>query len=233
MRSPIPILHRTARFATVAKPPGLLTVPEKGGPARSLVEVLAEEGLAVQAVHRLDLEVSGLVLVAFDDEARVALEALFRERAVAKTYWAMASGRYQEARGVYRWPILESGPEVRVDEVRGKPAETRWTVIARHEVATEMEIELVTGRRNQIRVHFAHGGHALVGDRKYGRGRDQKLRARSRRVALHAWRLAFESPFGDGSVAVEAPLPEDLLALRAEARKAGGSPPLPGTGRRH
>ncbi|MBL8861033.1 MAG: RNA pseudouridine synthase [Planctomycetes bacterium] len=232
MRTPIPILHRTERLVVVAKPPGLLTAPEKGGPARSLVEVLAEEGVVAQAVHRLDLEVSGAVILALDDEARLALEALFRERAVTKIYWALASGRYQEARGVYRWPILESGPEVRVDE-RGKPAETRWTVLERHAVATEMEIELVTGRRNQIRVHFAHGGHALIGDRKYGRARDQKLRAPSRRVALHSWRLAFESPFGDGRVAVEAPLPDDLLELRAEARRSGGGPTLPRSGPRH
>jgi RluA family pseudouridine synthase len=231
MRTPIPILHRTERFLVASKPAGLVTAPEMGAPARSLVEVLAEEGVVAQAVHRLDLDVSGCVLLTLDDEARVALEALFRERAVAKTYWALASGRYQESQGVYRWPLLESGPDVRVDE-RGKPAETRWKVLARHAVATEMEIDLVTGRRNQIRVHFAHGGHALIGDRKYGRGRDQKLRAPSRRVALHAWRLAFESPFGDGRVAVEAPLPDDLLALRAAARDAGG-PALPGSGRRH
>lgn len=220
MRSPIPILHRDPRVIVALKPPGLLTAPEKGGAARSLVEVLAEEGVVAQAVHRLDLDVSGAVVLALDDEARVALEALFRERAVTKTYWAMAQGRYQEARGVYRWPIADDGPDARVDEVRGKPAETRWTVIARHAVATEMEVDLVTGRRNQIRVHFAHGGHALIGDRKYGRGRDQKLRAPSRRVALHAWRIAFESPFGGGRVAVEAPLPAELVELQRAASLA-------------
>lgn len=220
MRTPIPILHRAERFVVVSKPPGLITAPEKRGPARSLVEVLAEEGVAAQAVHRLDLDVSGAVLLALDDEVRVALETLFRERAVKKTYWAMAQGRYQESRGVYRWPIAEDGPDVRVDEARGKPAETRWTVLARHAVATEMEVDLVTGRRNQIRVHFAHGGHALIGDRKYGRGRDQKLRAPSRRVALHSWRLGFDAPFGAGRVEVEAPLPDDLIQLRGEAARA-------------
>ncbi len=219
MSAPIPILHRDERVLVVVKPAGLLSAPERGSGTRSLVEVLAEQGIAAQAVHRLDLEVSGAVVLALDDEARLALEALFRERAVKKTYWAMAQGRYQESRGVYRWPIAEDGPDVRVDE-RGKPAETRWTVIARYAVATEMEIDLVTGRRNQIRVHFAHGGHALIGDRKYGRGRDQKLRSKSRRVALHAWRIAFDHPFGGAQVAVEAPLADELLELRAEAARA-------------
>ncbi len=219
MSAPIQILHRDERLLVALKPAGLLSAPERGSATRSLVEVVAEQGIAAQAVHRLDLEVSGAVVLALDDEARVALEALFRERAVQKTYWALAQGRYQEARGIYRWPIAEDGPDVRVDE-RGKPAETRWTVIARYMVATEMEIDLVTGRRNQIRVHFAHGGHALIGDRKYGRGRDQKLRSKSRRVALHAWRIAFDHPFGGARVAVEAPLADDLLDLRAEAARA-------------
>lgn len=219
MRTQIPILHDDGRVVVVLKPPGLLSTPERGGAARSIVEVLGEQGLVVQAVHRLDLDVSGTLILARDDEARVALETLFRERAVQKTYWAMAQGRYQEARGVYRWPIAEDGPDVRVDE-RGKNAETRWTVIARHAVATEMEIDLITGRRNQIRVHFAHGGHALIGDRKYGRARDQKLRLRSRRVALHAWRVAFDSPFGGARIEIEAPLTDDLLDLRSEAARA-------------
>ncbi len=219
MSAPIQILHRDERLLVALKPAGLLSAPERGSATRSLVEVVAEQGIAAQAVHRLDFEVSGAVVLALDDEARVALEALFRERAVQKTYWALAQGRYQEARGIYRWPIAEDGPDVRVDE-RGKPAETRWTVIARYMVATEMEIDLVTGRRNQIRVHFAHGGHALIGDRKYGRGRDQKLRSKSRRVALHAWRIAFDHPFGGARVAVEAPLADDLLDLRAEAARA-------------
>lgn len=220
MSQPIPILHRDDRIVVALKPPGLLSAPERGGVARSLVEVLAEQGIACQAVHRLDLEVSGAVLLALDDAARIELEKLFRERAVKKTYWAMAQGRYQESQGVYRWPIAEDGPDVRVDEQRGKPAETRWTVIGRYTVATEMEIDLVTGRRNQIRVHFAHGGHALIGDRRYGRGRDQKLRAPSRRVALHAWRLAFDSPFSGERLTVEAPLTDDLLDLRVEAARA-------------
>ncbi len=220
MSKPIPILHRDERVIVALKPAGLLSAPERGGAARSLVEVLAEQGVLCQAVHRLDLDVSGAVILALDDEARVALETMFRERTVKKTYWAMAQGRYQESRGVYRWPIAEDGPDVRVDEVRGRPAETRWTVIGRYEVATEMEIDLITGRRNQIRVHFAHGGHALIGDRRYGRARDQKLRAPSRRVALHAWRVGFDSPFGGGRVEVEAELPDDLLDLRAEAARA-------------
>lgn len=220
MSRPIQILHQDERVVVVDKPPGLLSVPDHGARAQSLPEVLREQGLSVLPVHRLDLEVSGVVVFALDEEARAALEALFRERAVEKTYWAMAQGRIQKARGAYCWPIAEQGAHARVS-AQGRPSETRWRVLTRHTAATEVEIGLVTGRRNQIRVHFAHAGHPLVGERKYARGRDQKLRFRSRRVALHAWRVAFDLPFAGGRVEVEAPLPEDLRELRERIAAAG------------
>jgi RluA family pseudouridine synthase len=214
--SPLPILHQDERLLVVAKPAGLLSVADPARGGRGIAEVLREQGIAAVPVHRLDLDVSGALLLARDEQARTVLEALFRERALTKTYWAMAQGRYQESQGVYRWPIAEEGAHARVAP-HGRPAETRWRVIARHPASTEVEVDLVTGRRNQIRVHFAEGRHPLVGERKYARGRDQRVRFRSRRVALHAWRLAFEHPFGGGRVEVEAPLPDDLLELRREA----------------
>jgi 23S rRNA-/tRNA-specific pseudouridylate synthase len=80
-----------------------------------------------------------------------------------------------------------------------------------------MEVELVTGRYNQIRLHFAHAGWPLCGERKYARGSEDPLRAK--RVALHAWKLSFVHPFSGERVDAEAPLPADLLALREKARQ--------------
>jgi 23S rRNA-/tRNA-specific pseudouridylate synthase len=88
-------------------------------------------------------------------------------------------------------------------------------VLAHHAATSVVEVELVTGRYNQIRLHFAHHDQALVGERKYARGRDDPLRAK--RVALHAWKLAFPHPLRGQRVAVEAPLPDDLRALLAAA----------------
>src|SRR5262249_22043819 len=99
----------------------------------------------------------------------------------------------------------------------GKPARTRYRTIARHPAASELEVVLVTGRRNQIRVHLAHAGHPLIGERKYARGRDAVLALRSRRVALHPWKLAVTPAWSGKKLTVEAPLPEDLLELRARA----------------
>jgi 23S rRNA pseudouridine1911/1915/1917 synthase len=87
-------------------------------------------------------------------------------------------------------------------------------------VASELELLLLTGRKNQIRVHLAHAGHPLVGERKYSRGRDAALSLRSRRVALHAWRIALVLPWSRKALALEAPLPADLLELRERARRS-------------
>lgn len=213
MRS-IPILHEEERLLVVDKPAGLLSVPDPAAKERSVPEVLADAGVRALPVHRLDREVSGVLLLARDAEAQTALQDLFRAHAVAKVYWAMASGHLVPPAGELTFPILDEAGSARVS-ARGKPARTRYRTLARHGGASELELELLTGRKNQIRVHLAHAGHPLVGERKYARGRDSALKLRSRRVALHAWRLAFTVPWSGKNVAVEAPLPEELVALRS------------------
>lgn len=199
----------------VDKPSGLLSVPTPGAAGRTLIDVLAAEDHAgLLPVHRLDRDVSGLVVLAKHEAARAALENLFRGRAVKKLYWALVRGRLHPDAGSFDDPILDEGARARVDP-RGKPATTRWRVLARHAATSLVEIELVTGRYNQIRLHFAQHDQALVGERKYARGKDDPLRAK--RVALHAWRLAFPHPLRGHRFEVEAPLPDDLRALLAAA----------------
>ncbi len=213
---PLTVLYRDEHLIVVDKPAGLLSVPAEGSEERALPQALAEQGIEAFPVHRLDREVSGAIVLALREEAREALDALFRERAIDKTYWALASGRVRPPSGKWHFPILEEKGGARVS-ARGKPAITRYRTLAAHADATELEVDLETGRRNQIRLHFAHAGFPLVGERKYARGKDSALRLRSRRVALHAWKLAFEHPFTHSRIAVEAPLPEDLLDLRERA----------------
>jgi RluA family pseudouridine synthase len=217
---PIPLLYRDEHLIVAGKPAGLLSVPAERSAERALPAVLAEQGIEALPVHRLDREVSGAIVLALHEGAREALEALFRERTVEKTYWALASGRVQPANGKWHFPILEEKDGARIS-ARGKAALTRFRTLAAHRSATELEIEIETGRRNQIRLHFAHAGFPLIGERKYARGKDSALRLRSRRVALHAWRLAFDHPITHARLAVEAPLPEDLLELRARASGKG------------
>jgi 23S rRNA pseudouridine1911/1915/1917 synthase len=215
-REPLEILHRDDRLVVVSKPAGLLSVPAAGERGRSLPEVLAHEGIRAVPVHRLDREVSGATVLALDEETRERLEAMFRERALSKIYWALAQGRVRPAQGAMRDPILEQGSFARVS-ARGKPAVTNFRTLRALRSTTEVEVDLVTGRMNQIRVHFAHAGFPLVGERKYARGKDSPVRFRSRRVALHAWRLAFRHPHTGKEVEVEAPLPADLVDLLARA----------------
>jgi 23S rRNA-/tRNA-specific pseudouridylate synthase len=173
-------------------------------------------------VHRLDRDVSGATLLALDEETRRLLDAMFRERKLSKTYWALAQGRVKPAQGSLKYPILEQGSFARVS-ARGKEAVTKYRTLRALPTTTAVEIDLVTGRHNQIRLHFAHAGFPLVGERKYARGKDSPVRFRSRRVALHAWRLLFRHPHTGAEVAVEAPLPEDLLDLLARASKGARS----------
>lgn len=214
---PLTLLFEDERLLVVDKPAGLLSVPDSEARERSVPELLEQQGLAALAVHRLDREVSGALLLARDAEARDALQDLFRERRVRKVYWGLASGTMQRASGRFDFPILEQAGGARVS-ARGRVAHTLYRVLAAHPSSSELELELLTGRKNQIRIHLAHAGHALVGERKYARGRDSALHLRSRRVALHAWRLEFEVPWNGKKLALEAPLPPDLQELRARAR---------------
>lgn len=219
MSRPLELLFLDEDLLVVAKPAGLLSVATPGARGRTVPEVLREQGIDALAVHRLDRDVSGALLLARSEEIRAALDALFRERAVRKLYWALAQGRLARDEGQFTDPILDEGRHARVS-ARGKPSRTRWRVLERFARASEVEVDLLTGRYNQIRLHFAHHGHPLVGERKYARGKDDPLGGK--RVALHAWRIELAHPRDGRLLAVEAPLPDDLEALRERAASRRG-----------
>lgn len=212
MSTPLTILYEDDHLVIVSKPPRLLSVPTPGADGPALPEALARQGIHVLPVHRLDREVSGAVLFAKDEDTRERLDALFRERSIQKTYWALAQGRVRPREGAFHFPILEDGAWARVSS-RGKQSTTRYKTLAELPETTIVEIELVTGRYNQIRIHFAHAGFPLVGERKYARGKDSPVRVPSRRIALHAWRIVFTHPHSGALLEVEAPLPSDLIDL--------------------
>ena len=224
MPAPLTILYADDELVVVDKPSGLLSVDTPGARGRTVALVLGEQGVPARPAHRLDREVSGALLCVREGAAREPVEDLFRERRIAKTYWALAVGRPPRPAGELAFPILEERGRARVS-ARGRPARTRYRTLREHPLATELEVDLETGRYNQIRLHLAHVGCPLAGETKYARRREDPLRAR--RVALHAWRLAFVQPFSGAAVAVEAPLPEDLRALHAAGRRFSqrGGPP--------
>jgi 23S rRNA pseudouridine1911/1915/1917 synthase len=229
------VLFEDHLVLAVSKASGLLS---QGGPAgeTSLVaeveayrrEAEGKPGRAfVGLVHRLDRNVSGALVVAKSSKAAARLSEAFRSRtAVTKTYLAWVAGEPPAARGTLRG-VLSRDESRRVthavpalepddDEEDAGPgvATLDYEVEARAAGAARLRIALHTGRTHQIRAQCAEAGMPLLGDAKYG-GPDAPARARCPRPALHAWRLVVPHPVGGAPLAVEAPIPDDLLRLDA------------------
>jgi len=218
--SPAPtyrVLHRDATLLVVDKASGVLTVGHPGSRERCLLDDLRRDGHPVAPVHRLDQETSGVLLLALDPAHRAALEQAFRQHEVRKDYLALVEGVPPERRATIDLPIADEGKTARVDRA-GRPAVTRYEVLEALGRGSLVRARPESGRHNQIRVHFAHLGHPLLGDRKYGRRARRGEGPRAPRVMLHAERLSLRHPATGRPLQVEAPLPEDFAALLAELR---------------
>ena len=201
-------VHLDDAFVVLDKPAGLLSVPGRGETGLHNLWSLARQHWAdVQVVHRLDMATSGLIVLARGDAAQRALSASFRERRVDKRYVAVVHGLPAEDAGEIDLPLLAdwpNRPRQKVDPVAGKPSLTRWRMRARDPARgwTRLELEPVTGRSHQLRVHLAAIGHAIVGDPLYGPPTPE-----APRLLLHAQRLAFPHPRDRGRVDCRADVP--------------------------
>jgi RluA family pseudouridine synthase len=158
-------------------------------------QVERHAGTKIFVVHRLDREASGLVLFAKDPDCHRLLCGQFARRQVHKTYQALASGAVAED-GIVKAPVREYGSGRMGVHPEGKPARTIYRVLKRLSAATLLEIEPLTGRRHQIRVHLYHIGHPIVGDDRYGK---ELPVGGAPRLMLHACRLVFRHPGGSES----------------------------------
>lgn len=206
---PLPILLEDPRFVVVDKPSGLLSVPAKDPTitdnVRARIQRLYPDATGNINVHRLDMETSGVLVCARDPDAHRDLSVQFQEKVVRKSYVAIVAGLVAESEGRIELP-LRLDPERRplqiVDEAKGRPARTDWTVLERGPDWTRLELRPRTGRTHQLRVHCATGlGCPILGDRLYG---DE---ASAPRLLLHAAWLRFEHPTTFRPVEVKAPLP--------------------------
>jgi RluA family pseudouridine synthase len=166
----IQILHHDADCVAVMKPAGVAAIPEKRDDVSCLSALLsAQLGTPIMPVHRLDKEVSGVMLYALHPEAHRFLNNAFEHRDVLKTYQALVHGVITEDHGVVIRPIREFGSgRMGVDDIKGKPSETRFSVLKRSDRFTRVELYPQTGRRHQLRVHLYSIGHPIVGDTRYG-----------------------------------------------------------------
>jgi 23S rRNA pseudouridine1911/1915/1917 synthase len=224
----LPLLHKDDAFYAFDKPAGIAMHPTAKFHFSTVTAVLREKfpGEALQITHRLDLETSGVLLVARSREAAVAMKRAFAKRKVEKTYLAVVHGRL-EGEGVIDGPLALAGGLVRVKmAVRdgGLPSLTRWRALTTSGERTLVECFPETGRQHQIRAHLDFIGHAVVGDKLYP---DERIfadyqdhgwdavaaRLPIARQALHAHAVRFPHPTTGEPVAIQSPLPDELRAL--------------------
>ena len=200
-------LYEDESLLAIDKPAGLLSVPGRGEANRDCVaaRVQAEVSDAL-VVHRLDQATSGVLLFGLGAAAQRALSIAFAERRVAKRYEAIVHGLVGGDEGEIDLPLLTdwpNRPRQKVDREQGKASLTRWRVLSRDaaSMTTRLQLEPVTGRSHQLRVHLAAIGHAIVGDTLYA------PTATEPRLMLHACELRLPHP-GDGrTLAIGSSLP--------------------------
>jgi 23S rRNA pseudouridine1911/1915/1917 synthase len=226
---PLVLVHEDRHLFVVDKPAGLVVHPGAGNPDRTLQNALLalDPKLAslprAGIVHRLDKDTSGLLVVARSLPAHTALVRMIGEREVHREYEAICRG-VMTGGGTVDAPI-DRHPTDRVRmAVReaGREAVTHYRVIRRFRAHTHVRVQLETGRTHQIRVHLAHIGYPIVGDKVYGgrlllpKGAGEPLRGALRafpRQALHAAKLAFDHPVTGQPLECESRLPADMHAL--------------------
>src|SRR3954454_2437521 len=218
----------------VDKPAGLVVHPAPGHWRGTLVNALLARGdhyggIAGVArpgiVHRLDRDTSGLLIVARNDAAQASVMAQLKARRVRKTYIALVQGSVAASVGRIEAPIGRDPKDRKRMAVvpDGRPSTTGYRVRERFVGWTLLELDLVTGRTHQIRVHLAALGHPVAGDPVYGTGTSRRGPDGLERLFLHAWRLELVSPSAAKLVRVEAPLPDELEAVLERLREAEAS----------
>ena len=236
---PLAVRYEDDRLLVVAKPAGLVVHPAPGHPTGTLVNaLLGRPGTLLSAghaqdrpgiVHRLDKDTSGLLLVAKDDAAQLALSRDLAAHRVERRYLALVQGRLPGPAGTVDAPVgrhPRDRKRMAVVAKGGRRAVTRWRVLEGFPAGQLVEATLETGRTHQVRVHLAHLRHPVAGDRAYGADPALAARLGLERPFLHAWRLAFRHP-GDGRrMELTEPLPADLEEVLDRLR-SGPAPTRP------
>lgn len=223
---PLDIIYEDEDLLAVNKQPHLVVHPtygfNEGTVAHALSWLMRERGEAfkIRFINRLDMDTSGILLIAKNAYAQDAYTKAQRNGLVSKKYEALVSGHIKEDEGLIDAPIghlRPDGPHRGVVK-DGKPSKTKYRVIERlgsgDEACTHVELELLTGRTHQIRVHMKYIGHTLLGDEFY----DGDMR-NIKRQALHAAHLSFPHPVTKAPVGLSCPLPDDMASLICTLRE--------------
>lgn len=183
----INIIFDDKYLLAVNKPQGMLVIPTLSNLVRAY------------PCHRLDRDTTGIVLFAKDKETEQKMFRQFKQRRIKKKYIALVSG----------YPKYNSG--VITKRIEGMEAVTKYHVVEKKEGYSVLDVEPITGRTNQIRIHLKSIGHPVLGERKFAFGKDFKVKFR--RTALHAKELTFTHPVTGKIISLKAGLPEDMKRL--------------------
>jgi 23S rRNA pseudouridine1911/1915/1917 synthase len=235
---PLEVLYEDEDIIVVNKAPGVVVHPGAGHENGTLVHGLLAHcaHLAMQGgplrpgiVHRLDQGTSGALVAAKSERAYLNLIQQFKDHTVQKEYLALVYGQVLPVEGEIRTQ-LDRHPvdrkKMAVSRIKGREAISRWKVEKAWEELTLVRVAIETGRTHQIRVHFSHMGHPIVGDETYGGGRRrarsvkcqsvQSILLNVERQMLHARRLAFHHPVTQAALCFDAPIPSDFSQLLAQ-----------------
>jgi len=237
---PIPLsgIYEDGHIIVLNKPPGLVVHPAPGNFTGTLVNALlyhygslpsqggGAKGIEQERagiVHRLDKDTSGVIVIARTTEALRSLSAQFKNRTVKKRYLALVVGVIRKGSGTIDAPLgrhVKERKKISVQTEKAREAVTLFKVKERYRNATLVEVEIKTGRTHQIRVHMAHIGHPVLGDRVYGGAKAARLNddVISRQM-LHAESLSILHPDTGHPMTFTAPPPQDMQEAMALLRK--------------
>jgi len=202
LREGVKVLYEDKDLVVIEKPANLLSVDKDTGSEPSVHALLKRRfhHQRVYPVHRLDRDVSGVMVFAYSESARDSLKKTFEKHEISRVYIAIVQGHLEKVSGKWENSLVEDkNYHVHVND-QGQLAITHFEVIGKTKKLTALRLKLETGRKNQIRVQCAHAGHPILGDVKYGG-------VSSERLFLHAHLLEFNHPLKNKKFSFVSPLP--------------------------
>lgn len=217
------IVYEDQDIIVINKPPFIVVHPTKSHPnntvANGLIHYFKEKGenCIVRLVNRLDMNTSGLLIVAKNQFSHMALQRDMNEETFKKQYLAISHGIFKEKKGTIDLPILNdenNGIKRTIDE-KGQKSITHYEVVEEFNDSQLVKLTLETGRTHQIRIHLSHLGHPIFGDILYGTEDKEYIK----RQALHAYKLQFPHPRDNRIIELESELPTDMKELIKKLEK--------------